>query len=393
MDTRTTRRTADDLRAATSLVVGATQGVTEAVEAMHRRIASGPALLGKPLAAPAGLVTGLVYGGIKGITRGVGKALDLTLAQLAPALGETVPGPERLALLAALNGVVGDRLAAEGNALALPMALCRDGVPLHLTREALAQAILRPSSHVVVLVHGSSMNDLQWARKGHEHGLHLEGTLGATSVRVRYNTGLHVSQNGALLDALLEELVAAWPVRLSGLTLLAHSMGGLVARSACAAGARSSRQWLRSLRSLVFLGTPHDGAPLERAGNLFGGALALSSYSRPLAALAKIRSAGVTDLRHGFLLEEDWAGVDRFSLTGDRRTPVPLPAGVRCFAVAGSLSPSPTKRPRSDGLVPVASALGLHLPESHQHVVFGAGHLDLLNAPEVTARLEAWLTA
>jgi hypothetical protein len=49
--------------------------------------------------------------------------------------------------------------------------------------------------------------------------------------------------------------------------------------------------------------------------------LGVSAYTAPLARLGKIRSAGITDLRYGNLVDEDWAGRDRFAGGGDRRNP------------------------------------------------------------------------
>src|SRR5688572_21371894 len=106
-----TRSHVDDLRGASRLAVEATRGVTDLVRAMHIEIAAGPGVLGRPLEAPARLVTGLVYETIRGVTGLVGAAIDLGLAQLAPLLGESAPGAEREAVLAALNGVLGDYLA------------------------------------------------------------------------------------------------------------------------------------------------------------------------------------------------------------------------------------------------------------------------------------------
>src|SRR5439155_26063578 len=105
--------------------------------------------------------------------------------------------------------------------------------------------------------------------------------------------------------------------------------------------------------------------------------------------LAKLRSAGVTDLRYGNVLEQHWSGRDRFAAGGDPRTAVPLPAGVSAYAVAGTLSPKQTEGLRSDGLVPVDSALGRHadrevalgFPDAHQSIAFGVAHLDLLSSP------------
>ena len=111
------------------------------------------------------------------------------------------------------------------------------------------------------------MNDLQWKRKGHDHGAALARDLAYTPVYLHYNSGLHISTNGRAFAELLEALVRLWPVPLTELVLIGHSMGGLVARSACHYGALARHEWLRRLDKLVFLGTPHHGAPLERGGN------------------------------------------------------------------------------------------------------------------------------
>ncbi len=381
MTPRKRRRIADDLRAASRLLVDATTGTTSVVEQMHHTIAGVT-----PFATPVKQLSGLVYASIRGVTRAVGVAIERVLEQLEPLLGEVAPGPERLAAIAALNGVTGDLLERTGNALAQPMELHRHGRA-------------RSSARVVVLVHGSSMNDLQWNRLGHDHGAALERDLGYSAIYARYNTGLHVSTNGQRLAKELEQLLDAWPVPVEELVLLGHSMGGLVARSACHAAEVAGLRWRRQLRSLICLGTPHHGAALELAGSWAHAALKLSRFSAPLAELAKIRSAGVTDLRFGYVLDSHWQGRDRFEVGVDEREPLPLPRGVRCFAIAASLSKGPGERPRGDGLVAVASALGesrvprlnLGFPAEHRQVVFGASHLDLLSRGDVYAALREWL--
>ena len=45
------------------------------------------------------------------------------------------------------------------------------------------------------------MNDLQWSRHGHDHGDMLARESGATVLRLHYNSGLHVSDNGAMFGA------------------------------------------------------------------------------------------------------------------------------------------------------------------------------------------------
>jgi pimeloyl-ACP methyl ester carboxylesterase len=402
--TKKTRKHADDLRGASRLAIEATTRVTEVVEAMHTTIAGGPAVLGKPLSGPARLVNGLVYGSIRGVTRLVGTSIETVVAGLAPLLGESAPGPQREAVLAALNGVLGDYLAETGNPLAIAMHLRHEGRTLELERDEAASpiAVHGGGSKLLVLVHGSSMNELQWLRKGHDHGALLARDHGYTPLYLRYNSGRHVSTNGRELDDLLERLVSAWPVPVDELVLIGHSMGGLVSRSAIhhaehAAG--DGRVWRTRLTKLACIGTPHHGAPLERGGNWLDVLLGVSRYSTPLARLGKLRSAGVTDLRFGNVLDEHWMGRDRFAMAADARKEVELPDGVECYAIAGTTSPRGESNRFGDGLVPVDSALGRHdqthmtlaFPEAHQWIAYGVGHLDLLSDPQVYAQLKSWL--
>jgi hypothetical protein len=403
--TKKTRSAIDDLRGASRLAVEATRGVASLVEAMHHSIGAGPAILGRPLEGPTRLLTGPIYGGIRGVTRLVGAGVDLALARLAPLLaplaGEGAPGLEREAALAALNGVLGDYLEASGNPLAIEMRLRYRGHPLELEKRALRVAFPRAGRKLLVLVHGSCLGDRQWSRQGRDHGAALARDLGFTPVHLFYNSGLHISTNGRAFAGLLERLVAEWPAPLGDLAIVAHSMGGLVSRSACHFGEAAGHAWRRKLRSLVCLGSPHHGAPLERGGHWVDLLLGVSRYSAPLARLGKIRSAGVTDMRFGNVLDEDWEGRDRFAHAGDVRRRLALPGGVRCYAVAATRTPRQASgKLRSDGLVPVDSALGRHekpelalrFPRSHQWIGYGMGHLDLLGRAEVYAKIRAWLS-
>ena len=399
---RRSRLHAADLRGISRLTIDGIAGVVDLVEAMHYNIASVPGLRARSDRSRTSGITGLVYRSIRGIVGLAGHGLDRLLARLAPLLGEHSTWRGRDPLIAALNGVLGDYLAASDNPLAITMRLRHGGIPLPDERAALAAALPQATGKLVVLLHGLCMNDLQWRRKGHDHGAALARDLAYTQVYLHYNSGLHISTNGRAFADMLEGLVRRWPVPLTELVLLGHSMGGLVARSACHYGALKHHQWLQRLDKLVFVGTPHHGAPLERGGNWVDTLLGSNPYSAPLARLGKIRSAGITDLRYGNLVDEDWNQRDRFERSRDLRVPVPLPERVSCYDIAattGKVAGDLSDRLIGDGIVPLASALGRHanprlaltFDPSRQWLAFGTSHLDLLSRPEVYAQIHRWL--
>ncbi|HUG26609.1 esterase/lipase family protein [Piscinibacter sp.] len=392
-----------DLRGASRLVFEATSGVTDLVEAMHGTIAGLAGLVpGSSTQRTRGL-TGFVYRCVGASMRLVGHGLDAALAPLARRSGTRASPPGRDAALAVLNGVLGDHLAASGNPLAITMSLRRDASVLHPDCHAIRAAIPAVTGRVLIQAHGLCMNDRQWARSGRDHVAAIAQELGYTSMHLHYNSGLRIAANGRQFAGLLERLATRWPVLLEELVIVGHSMGGLVARSAHHHGKAASHAWPARLRKLVFLGTPHHGAPLERAGNGLDMLLGLSPYTRPFTRLGRIRSAGITDLRFGCLLDEDWQGRERYApQRKDMRTPLPLPAGVECYAVAAvraEQGDAPAARLFGDGLVPVASALGEHedtrfalrFPASHRWVGERLSHLDLLSSPRVFDQVGRWL--
>ena len=381
-----------DLRGGARLAVDATAGVVDAVERMHRTIQLRRGPLGRPADSPTQGITGLVYRSIRGVTRVVGRGIDASLAPLLDALPEGRSSPRRDAIVSALNGVYGDYLVRTDNSLAIEMSLRRQGrrldaaSPLGAFDEMGGPA---PTGKVLVLVHGLCMNDLQWTQEGYSHGEVMASELGYTPLHLRYNTGLHVGENGYCFAALLETLIEHWPRPVEELAIIGHSMGGLVARSACHYGGKRDHAWLKSLRKLVFLGTPHHGSPLERGGHGLDYLMDLSPYSAPLASLGKVRSAGIQDLRHGTIT------------TGGHRF-VRLPAGVNCYAAAATVGTRRgvlADRLIGDGLVPLDSALGRHsdramtlgFPRERQWIGYEMRHLELLYRPEVNKQLLNWL--
>ncbi len=392
---------AADLRGAGRLTIEAVIGLTDLVEALHAGIASPASLVGKRAPGSTRGISGLVYRSVRGVTRLVGAGLDAALAALAPLLDGSRALPQREALLAALNGVLGDHLHATRNPLAIHMQLRKDGQALTLDRDALAAAFPRPGGRLLVFAHGLCMNDLQWSRDGHDYAASLARDPGSTTLHLHYNSGRRISTNGREFAELMERLLQAWPAAVDEVAIVCHSMGGLVSRSACHYAELAGHGWRRRLRALVFLGTPHHGAPLERAGNWVQTLLDATPYSAPFARLGRIRSDGIQDLRYGNLRDEDWQGRDA-DARRDRRTALPLPEGVRCYAVAATRQVDGHERQSrlpGDGLVPVTSALGRHrnpdrdlrIPQSSQWIGHGMNHFDLLGSDAVYARIRTWL--
>jgi pimeloyl-ACP methyl ester carboxylesterase len=198
----------------------------------------------------------------------------------------------------------------------------------------------------------------------------------------------------------MERLLDAWPMPIERLAMIGHSMGGLVARSALHHGVliqRGGLRWPARVDDLVCLGTPHQGAPLERAGQGVDLLLGAAPYAAPLARVGQVRSAGINDLSHGEVVA---GGTDVHGT--HKRAQIPLPGTARCYAIAGSLGPaegSVKANLLGDGLVPVASALGQHREPSRrlafdperQAVVHETGHLGLLSSPAVFEHLLRWL--
>jgi pimeloyl-ACP methyl ester carboxylesterase len=390
--TKTTHLQPSDVRAFAKLATQATAGIADLVEAMHATIVRPMGLAHPEKTDRTKGITGFVYKAVRGTTRLVGSGLDVALSQLRPELEHRSSSFERDAVVSALNGVLGDYLAATNNSLAIPMTLCRDGEPLALDTQSLAK-IARSNegkNKLVILIHGLCMNDRQWLRVGHDHGAMLARDLGYTPLYLRYNSGLHTSTNGQSLAALLETLATQWPHPIEEIAIVAHSMGGLVARSAFRQGTTEKHRWMKLVKKMIFLGTPHHGAPLERGGHWIDIILGATPYAKPFARLGKIRSAGITDLRYGNVVEADR------NTPSTERVATPLPRTVKCYAIAATTGKSERDwrdRLLGDGLVPVKSALGQHddpaqslsFAKTRLWVGYEMNHMDLLSDQRVFA--------
>lgn len=386
---------AEDVRGITKLTFDAVKAVTHIVEGMHRNIANVPPPIGAPDTGPTRGITGLVYRLIQTLTDSIGTGVDGILALFTKQQAQLETSFERDAAVAALNGVLGDFLESTHNPLATEMRFARQGKLLNLDAEEIktsfADAEADASGKIMLFLHGLCMNHLYWPKLGAAQPEQLASSLGYTSLYLNYNTGRHISLNGRQFADMLEKLVTKWPVPVKEIVLVGHSMGGLVSRSACYYAEQKGYSWRQLLTRIYCLGSPHHGSHLERGGNWVQYIAGISPYTFPLSRLGALRSAGITDLRYGNLLDEDWVGVDRFHQVGDKRTPLPLPAGVRCYAVAASLDEGRKGAVLGDGLVQLNSAFGEHedegfnlaFPEEHRLHIGGLNHFDLMSYSEV----------
>ena len=401
---------AEQVRATGKLGGKAFTGVASRVEGVHSAVAkrafgaTGP--LGRPAHVLHDAVAGSVYGVLSVVGSVAGAAAGEALALMVPpasaagvSAGRTPLGNQ---VLAALNGFLGDRLAAEDDPLAIRMAVRVEGCDVPLDTGRLKAVFPTAGPKLAVLAHGLAETEHSWLATGTEGGFGLFlADLGYTPVFIRYNSGRHVSDNGRELASLLGELVNAWPVAPAELLLLGHSMGGLVIRSACHYGA--GEDWAKVVRRVVYLGTPHLGAPLARAAGFSGWALSRLPETRPFAPLLNGSSAGVKDLRFGYLIEEEWSGCDPDACRRNHRVDVPLLASADHVAISATITEdphSPIGAVVGDLLVQPASAHGKHhrgrhipFPAEGRHHLGGLTHFDLLRHPAVRSELEVLLTS
>lgn len=300
-------------------------------------------------------------------------------------------------VLGVLNGAVGDYLDKTGNGLATEMAFVHRGRPIAMTAEGLGRAIPAATGRVVVLLHGLMNDERFWAfGDGEDYGSMLARDLGMTPLRLRYNSGLAIPTNGQRFSALMNALVASYPVPIDEIVLVGYSMGGLVARSACHTASVEDHPWLAKVTRALYVGTPHSGAALERVGRVVAHVLDAvdDPVTRLLADLANLRSDGVKDLGDADLRHEDRARRRLTLRLRDRAHPVPLLPTIAHYLVAGALSPDPVIAGLfGDAVVPLGSATAKGdagiVPE-RVRVITGLSHVALAHHPEVYAQLRAW---
>lgn len=344
----------------------AVQAILPAVEGMHFAISDGVIRWFGPFSRPIGRVHDRLVGSAYDATRVALRSVGELGEVLATHIGaqDVEPSGRALKARATAQGALSHELLAGSPGLDPELTLRTVDGRVTPDRASLRAAYPQAAGQLTVFVHGLLDSEEVWGPRTPDGSdlPAIAAATGSTPLLVRYGTGRAIGRNGADLARLLEEVTRAWPVPVTRIVVVGHSMGGLVARAACSTAVEREHTWLSALSDVVYLGTPHLGSWLEKAANVGGWVLQrASTRAAPVAALLEQRSRGIKDLRHGTLVEDGWAGASPDDLLSGLMPDEPWLAGVTHHLVVGSLRPSaahPLNVVFGDTLVRSASARG-----------------------------------
>src|SRR5829696_9394621 len=172
-----------ELRALTALGFDELRQATGGLGSIHQAVAGrvfravGP---GAAVVRPVheGITRG-VYAGLGLGTRALGMAAQAAVGRRDGPMLSTTPGGS--ALIAAVTGLRGDALEADGSPLCEPMSVRVGGAPVPLGPDALRDAFPDASPRVVVFVHGLMTTEFSWSLGRREpYGHRLARDVGCT---------------------------------------------------------------------------------------------------------------------------------------------------------------------------------------------------------------------
>ncbi|MCC5814654.1 MAG: hypothetical protein JJT78_07855 [Leptospira sp.] len=217
---------------------------------------------------------------------------------------------------------------------------------------------------------------------------YLEGR-GYYPAYVRYNHGLHISDNGEKLLRLVRELRKELPdVKIH---IIAYSLGSLITRSMFYQAKNSNEGMIENLGKIVCVASPDKGSYLEKFGFWIG----FLMEKAPITAVSVIgrvgnfRSDAIKDLSHGIIRKEDWTLVSPF-FRGGREYYFGELDGQDFYQAYGvfALPHDPKLSWMGDGIVEIHSLRYLSTktiyknenPENRILEVHGANHFTVLSS-------------
>lgn len=361
----------------------------------------------KPVEAVHNEITDMVYGAVRDAGKGVfsgaawvvrqanqslaspqvidqamgGELMDDVAHLPVPHLPNVKTDKRVSAISSAINGVFGDHLTATRNPMQVRMNLYANGQMLQADQSALMAQFPDAQNHLIIFVHGLCCNEDSWQMyynpsepATRPYGDKLQDDFPVTALYLRYNTGRNIDTNARQFKRLLNKLVRNWPVAVESITLVGHSMGGLVSRSMVEALTDDDIILKNAIRDVVCLGSPHAGAPLARlaaAGEQLFGKFELS---KPIGRVLGVRSRGIRDLKDGLgpLQTRDGHNV-MFHLIG---------------STIGDHTSSWLNTTVGDGLVTPDSALADDTGRAQRVTFAQKHHMTLLNDPDVFLELK-----
>jgi pimeloyl-ACP methyl ester carboxylesterase len=297
----------DDWRGLGDVIAITTNRLATPVEGMHRAIVDrwfGLVGLGsgEPVRILHDHLAESTYKAIRvsGSALGAGIAVGADVASRRRPLRPLWNTPKGSYVQSIFNALWGDKFEEDQSAFRIELGLRDgDGEPIPTAPSSLRLAFPEPKSRLVVLLHGLGETEQCWVRNGNTSLAKRLEADGFSVLLVRYNSGRPVADNGIDLAILLDAIVRKWPVPVDDVSLVGHSMGGLVAHSAVATAHADRHAWVTLTNHLVAVGTPHFGTPIEKAVHLASEGLELVGETRPLGRFIGQRSAGIKDLRFG----------------------------------------------------------------------------------------------
>lgn len=306
-----------------------------------------------------------------------------------------------------LNGIIGDHLEKNFNPASIKMNFYQNDNLIKLTSQSIKNVHPNPSPNIFILVHGLVSNEHFWDFKETpeiNYGALLEKDFNITPFYLRFNSGLHISENGQELSALIEKLFESYPIPIESINFISHSMGGLITRSACYYAEQDNKKWVTKVKKIFFLGSPHLGAPLEKLGNVTSHILKTipNFVTNIIASVADLRSAGMKDLRYGYIHHEEWEGKNPDALLENNKLPIPLMKNATHYVITGSITEDPEHFLSlwlGDSLVRKPSALAkssdekfcLNFEGEHLKEFPGVAHLGLMANQKVYDQIKTWI--